>query len=131
MITAIALAGLVCLLLLAAVAIPSKPRGTETRTALHATPGLPIDHAQYAHQPQPPVYPVDMRSLRQRQIDEDAALLSDEFARYEDARYRSDVRDRAARAFGTSSVAAVSGPSTAPIAVTTVAPRPVGATVNA
>lgn len=55
---------------------------------------------------------VDNRSLRQRQMDEDAALLSDEFARFEDSRYRAEVRDRAARAFAPPAPpAAIAGPA--------------------
>lgn len=53
----------------------------------------------------------DHRTLRQRQIEEDAALLSSEFVRFEDERYRAEVRDRAGRAFAPSPTPAAAIPA--------------------
>lgn len=99
------LAAVVVALLLLVIAIPKKDR----------TPAAPQWQPAPAYNAPAAETYVDRRTLRQRQIDEDAALLSAEFARFEDERYRSEVRDRAARAFTPPAVPALGS-----------APRPAG-----
>jgi hypothetical protein len=103
------LAALLVALLVFAVFVPGKKKPT-------GVPSTP------AYAPWPTSGPaIDSRTLRQRQIEEDAAVLSAEFAAHEDARYRAEVRDRAARAFAPPAPpAAIAGPSSAaPVARST------------
>lgn len=126
MLTLAMLIGLVITLLVVAMAMPKRKPGSTAPSSPLPAPSSQLLHSDL---PAPSFPPPDRRTLRQRQIDEDAALLSDEFARYEDDRYRAEVRNRAARAFAPDAAPAIAAPVASPAPAAARAPAPASAAV--
>lgn len=120
MLPIIALSGLVCVLLVVALSTAKRPRSSSPFGPSRDEPPAPQLIQSAPHSPLPTLSAaIDNRTLRQRQIDEDAALLSSEFARHEEERYRAEVRDRAGRAFAPpapSATAHIPAPAQRPVA---------------
>lgn len=98
----ILLAGLgvvVLLLALAAVAMPGKPAAAVAGISQMAEPLRPVAYAR------------DERSLRDRELDEDAAAIAAEFRRARHAKYLAALRDDATELFAAPSTSATQSAS--------------------